>query len=204
MSILRKSNSKTSSRRQIAIKGVQDSVLMLPGNQYRVILQISSINFELKSSDEQDALIEMYQSFLNSLTSSLQIVTRVREMDIDRYLAGYEAKMRKEKEEVYKTQIKNYIDFVKGLIKTNKILSRQFFIVVPYSTKEKADFELVKEQLNLSVSLIDKGLGKLGMHTRRLENLEILELFYSFYNPHQAKRQPLTERTLEMLNEAPL
>ena len=74
MSILRKSNNKASSRQQIAIKGVRDSVLILPDNHYRMILRISSVNFELKSEDEQDAIIETYQNFLNSLACPLQII----------------------------------------------------------------------------------------------------------------------------------
>ena len=60
MSIFRKSNNKTSSRKQIQIKGVKDGILLLPGNKYRAVLELSSINFELKSEAEQDALIETY------------------------------------------------------------------------------------------------------------------------------------------------
>ena len=76
MFALQKSRSKTSSRSQIAIKGVRDGILMLPGNQYRAVLQVSSLNFELKSEEEQDAIIDTYESFLNSVGSSLQVLIR--------------------------------------------------------------------------------------------------------------------------------
>lgn len=202
MSLLKKSNSKTSSRRQIAIKGVDDGVLILPGNEYRAVLQTSSINFELKSEEEKDAIVETYQSFLNSLSFPVQIIIRVREMDVDRYLEDYGARLKTEKDAVYKKQIKGYTKFVKELIKTNQILSRQFYIVIPYTAKDKTSIELVKEQLALSVNIVEKGLETLGMRTRRLESVEVLDLFYSFYNPKQAKLQPLTDQTMELLRKS--
>ena len=80
MFALQKSKSKTSSRNQIAIKGVRDGILMLPNNEYRAILQVSSLNFELRSEEEQDAIMDTYESFLNSVGSSLQILIRTREI----------------------------------------------------------------------------------------------------------------------------
>lgn len=190
-----------SSRHQIAIKGVRDGIMLLPEYKYRVILQISSINFELKSEAEQDALIDTYQSFLNSLATPLQIVIRVREMDMDKYLQDFRARMQKEDEKVYKQQVENYVEFVSSLITKNKILSRQFYVVIPHEAKEK-DFELIKEQLSLTADIVSKGLARLGMGARQLDSLEILDLFYSFYTPGEAKRQPLRAQTMQMLTEA--
>ena len=201
MSILRKSNKKQSSRRQIRIEGVRDGVLILPGGQYRVILQISSINFELMSEDEQDAIIDAYQNFLNSLNNPFQILVRVRELDMDKYLEDFAGRVSSEKTKVYKDQAKNYTDFVKGLVSTNKILSRSFYIVLPYSAKDK-DFSEVREQLRMRVGITTKGLGKLGMQTSRLNSLDALDLFYSFYNPARAKRQPLKDQTMSMLERS--
>ena len=97
-----KSKSKVSSRRQIQIKEVRDAILVLPNNEYRVIIETSSINFELKSEAEQDVLIEGFQNFLNSLPCPLQTVIRVREVDIDRYLDQISQSKKSEKEKVYK------------------------------------------------------------------------------------------------------
>ena len=199
MSVSMKSNKKASSRRQINIKGVQDGVLLLPGNQYRVVLEASAINFELMSDDEQDAIIETYQGFLNSLATPVQILTRIREMDMQKYLDGFRAKLEDEHEEVYRTQIENYTDFVEGLINTNKILARHFYIVVPFTDKDKVGFEAIREQLALNSDIVSKGLRRMGIRTRQLDSLEVLDLFYSFYNPGQAKRQPLTDQTLQLL-----
>src|SRR5437762_4112110 len=84
--LFHKSNKKMSSRQQINIKEVKDGVLILPGNQYRTVIETSSINFELKSDEEQDVLIDSFQNFLNSLSCPLQILIRVREIDVDHYL----------------------------------------------------------------------------------------------------------------------
>lgn len=200
MSVFKKANSKASSRRQIDIKGAREGVLILPNGKYRAVLQISSINFELKSEDEQDALIETYQSFLNSLSTPLQIMVRVREMDMDKYLEDFKDRLKHEKEKVYKEEIKHYTDFVAKLIKKNKILSRHFYVVIPYDSKD-GDFDVIKEQIALTVDIVAKGLARLGMHARQLDSIEVLDLFYSFYNPGLAKRQPLKLQTLKLLTE---
>lgn len=202
MSIFKKSNKKASSRSQIAIKGVEDGILILPGNRYRMVLQASSINFELKSQDEQDAIINTYRDFLNSLACPLQIVVRVRELDMDKYIEEFDLKMKDEKEKVYRQQIKNYTKFVRGLITKNKILARHFYIIVPFDARERQDFALVKEQLLLSSDIVTKGLARLGVHTRQLESLEALDLFYTFYSPQTAKRQPITDQTMQLLKES--
>ncbi len=201
MFILQKSNKKVSSRKQIDIEGVRDGVLILPDGHYRTVLSASSINFELKSEAEQDALIDTYQSFLNSLACPLQIVVRIREMDMDKYLEEFESRIANESVEIYKTQIQNYTKFVQSLISNNKILSRHFYVVLPFDDKD-ADFDMVKEQLNLNMDIVAKGLSRLGMQSRQLSSLEILDLFYTFYNPAQAKRQPISHQTLTLLNES--
>ena len=197
-----KSKSKVSSRRQINIKEVKEDMLILPGNKYRAIIETSAINFELKSEDEQDAIIDNFQNFLNSLPCSLQILIRVREVDIDKYLEEFSKKEGKEENEVYKTQIREYVEFISTLVSGNKILSRRFFIVIPYDvTDGKNDFELVKEQLALNQDIVVKGIEKLGMKTRALDSLEILELFYNFYNSDQIKSQPLKAEMLRPMFE---
>lgn len=195
-----KSKARVSSRRQIRIKEVKDNILILPGNKYRAVLETSAINFELKSEDEQDALIDNFQNFLNSLPCSLQFLIRIREVDIDKYLEEFAKKQEKESEKVYKLQITNYCDFIQGLVSGNKILSRRFYVVVPYEPKDgKNDFSLVKEQLLLNLDIVVKGLEKMGMKTKVLDSLEILELFYTFYNSDQIKSQPLNGETFKTL-----
>jgi len=200
MSVLQKSNKKASARNQIDIKGVRDSVLVLPHDQYRAILSISPVNFELKSEDEQDTIIDTYESFLNSVGCPLQILVRTREINMDKYLVDLAANKENEREAIYRTQLENYDEFIRGLITTNKILTRHFYIIVPYTASGKIDFNGIQEQLGLKVDIVRKGLARLGMSSRKLNDLEILDLFYSFYSPEQSKLQPLSEQALELIH----
>lgn len=202
MLLLSKSKNKASSRRQIQLKEVKDGVLILPHNRYRVVIETSSINFELKSEEEQDVLIDNFQNFLNSLPCPLQILIRVREVDLDRYVEQVSKVKEHEKEKVYKDQIDNYCEFVKNLVSGSKILSRRFYVVIPYThTDKNKDFNLVKEQLNLNRDIVLRGLEKLGMKARQLDSIELLDLFYSFYNPAQAKTQELKGQTIQFLSQ---
>jgi hypothetical protein len=199
MFALPKLNKKGSSRHQIAIKGVEDNVLILPNNEYRIVIETSSINFHLMSEDEQDAVVDIYKAFLNSLSFPIQIVQKVRALDLDDYLQSFEDKKEKETIDVYKNQIDGYTKYVKSLVKTNKILSRQFYIVIPYRTKGKETIELAREQLANRLAIAEKGLGNVGIKTRLLNSLEILDLFYNSYNASDAKQQPLTQQTIDLL-----
>lgn len=199
MFALPKLNRTGSARHQIAIKGIEDGVLLLPDNEYRVIIETSSINFHLMSEDEQDAVVDIYKAFLNSLSFPIQILQKVRALDIDDYLHTFEAKKKNEEAEIYKKQINSYTKYVQSLVKTNKILSRQFYIVIPYRSKGKVSIEVIREQLENRLAIVEKGLGNVGIKTRSLNSLEMLDLFYGLYNETDAKQQPLAQQTIDLL-----
>lgn len=166
-----------------------------------MVLEVPSVNFELKSEDEQDALIDTYESFLNSLPCPMQIIIRIRELDMSKYLAELQTQTSGEKEKVYKDQIKNYSEFVQELVADNRILSRRFYVVLPFAAKD-ADFATAKERLAVNTDIVSKGFKRLGIRTRQLDSLEILHLFQAFYNPLKAKQQPITDRVVQLLNSA--
>jgi len=200
MFAIQKSKNRQSGRNQIALKGVRNNILILPHEQYRAILEVTPVNFELRSEEEQDAIIDTYESFLNSVGSRFQILIRTREIDMDKYLEDLRQQLDGEIEPIYKQQLENYYEFIRSLIQTNKILTRHFYIIVPYSNSNKVDFELVREQLNLTLDIIAKGMTRLGTHSRQLTNIEILDLFYSFYSPAQSKIQPLKEKAFQLIH----
>jgi len=191
---------RSDSRNQIAIKKISDNILVLPNEEYRVILETSSINFELKSEEEQDVIIDSFQNFLNALPCPLEILVRVREVDVDKYVEDLEVMGKKEKEVIYKDQINAYSSFVKKLVSGNTILSRRFYIVIPYNNKENmADWKIIKEHLNLNRDIVIKGLERMQMKAKTLSSLEIINLFYSFYNSESIKTQPISKESLEAL-----
>lgn len=153
------------------------------------------------SETEQDAIIDTYQAFLNSLNTPFQILVRIRELDMDKYLASFNSTLDESDDQAFEDQTKSYTRFVKSLVTDNKILTRSFYIVLPYKAS-KDDFDVIKEQLKLTGDIVAKGLGRLGMQTRKLTSLEVLDLFYGFYSPVQAKRQPLSDQTLQMMKES--
>lgn len=200
MSLWSKSHKLGVSRDQMQIEEVRDGILVLPHQQYRAVLETSSINFELKSEAEQDVLIDGFQHVLNSLPCQLQILIRVRELDVDNYIEMIEASKTEEKEDAYKTQIESYSEFIRSLVSGNKILSRKFYVVIPYSPEDKqTEFAIIKEQLQLAQSVVTKGLEKLGMKVTPLDTLAILNLFYSTYNSRQYKTQPLQGNNIKNL-----
>jgi hypothetical protein len=190
---------KGSSRQYIAIEGVKDGILVLPKKEYRVIIETSSINFHLMSEQEQDTVVDIYKAFLNSLAFPVEILQKVRALDLDDYLHEFDKRAASEQSEIYKKQIDGYMNYVKALVKTNKILARQFYIIIPYHAKPRESIDIVREQLANQLNIVEKGLSKVGIKCRLLDSLEILDLFYASYNAEDAKLQPLTRQTIELL-----
>ncbi len=191
-----------SARDQIAIKAVIDDTLVIADGRYRLIMETSTVNLELKSEAEQDAIIDIFQSFLNGLNGPLQILVRTREVEADSFLAAINLRLKEESQPAYRDQLHGYAKFLKGLISVNRILSRNFYIVIEYDSDPKTDLPTVQEQLALQADIVAKGLQRLGMRCRQLSGLEILNLFYSFYNPKAAKSMPLSEKALRLMHSA--
>lgn len=195
-----KNKEKRSSREEIKIIEVRDNILVLDNNEYRQIIESSAINFELKNDEEQDLIIEAYQKFLNSLPCSIQILVRIRELDIDSYVAEVNKSKEKEKDKIYLKQIDDYGDFVKKLVDGNKIMSRKFYIIIPFrKINKKMQWAEIKEEINLLTKMVSKAFEKMQMKVKLLNDLEILNLFYQFYNHDSFKLQPLTEESLDNL-----
>jgi hypothetical protein len=193
MWLFQKSISKQSSRKQIDFEGINDELLKINRNEYRAILKVSSINVELRSDKEKDAILNLYQSFLNSLQHPLQIIVRIRAIDINKYLEGLSSKHRSKD----KT---SYNKFVKKLVKTNRVLTRTFYLVIPITSTD--NYLLVTEKANLRCELVKKSLSNIGIHSQRLSNSEILDLFYSLYNPEKSKTQPVSDLVFDALIKA--
>jgi hypothetical protein len=196
----------------VPIKEVKDGVIILKDGGYRAILMASSINLSLKSSEEQTAIIRQFQSFLNGLDFSIEIVVQSRRLDIRPYLLTLEDRMKNQTEQLLKIQTKEYIDFIRAFTDEVNIMTKTFFIVIPYSSNnikqtagffgkltgsegrsgqkelsqkevELAEFEEKRSQLDQRVGVIVSGLSGLGIRTSQLKTEEVIELFYKTFNP---------------------
>ncbi|MEK7558624.1 MAG: hypothetical protein AAB507_02240 [Patescibacteria group bacterium] len=195
----------------VPIKEVRDGVVILKDGGLRVILIVSSLNLALKSEDEQRAVISQFQNFLNSLDFSIQIFVQSRKLDIRPYVALLEERMKLQMEELLKIQIHEYIEFIKNFTDRTSIMTKNFFISVPYteailsakrplsflpmkkdaSEKKRDDIEIFEEarsQLEQRVSIVEQGLTGMGIRVIQLGTEEVVELFYKIFNPGDLSR----------------
>src|ERR1043166_6842496 len=116
----------------VPIKEVRDGVVILKDGSLRALLMASSINLALKSQDEQQAIIGQFQNFLNSLEFTTQFFVQSRDLDIRPYIALLEERLAAELDDLMKIQIREYISFIKDFTERANIMTKIFFIVVPY------------------------------------------------------------------------
>ncbi|OGG92888.1 hypothetical protein A2609_03495 [Candidatus Kaiserbacteria bacterium RIFOXYD1_FULL_47_14] len=188
----------------VPVKEIRNGVVVLKDGGYRGILICSSINFGLKSTDEQHAIILGFQNFLNTLDFSIQIVVNSRKMDLRPYLALLEEKAPDQKIELMRIQLREYIEFVRSFADQANIMTKSFYIVVPYSSNVSAanaisflrrestavksasadtSFEEDRLQLEQRLSLVVGGLANTGVRAIPLGTEELIELFYRSFNP---------------------
>lgn len=198
---------KSSTSQIIDIADVRDGVIILRNKALRAILMVSSINFALKSKDEQKAVIYGFQQFLNSLDFPVQILVQSRQLDIQNYLKMLTDKEQEQDNELLRVQTAEYAEFVKGLVQMANIMKKAFYVIVPFAAIEakresvikktikafkpakkvvftEESFLRYKEQLWQRVDHIANGLSGMGLKLQALDTENILELFYSLYNPN--------------------
>lgn len=198
----------------VPITEIRDGVLVLRDGGLRAILMVSSVNFALKSEDNQEAILLQFQNFLNTVDFSVQIVIHSRRFDVRPYLALLEARIKVQQNELLKIQTREYIGFVRSFTESVAIMSKTFFIAIPYSptpVKLKGglpiglrrknptaavattDFNENRTQLEQRVSIVEQGLTRCGLRTARLGTDEEIELFYKLFNPGEEQHAVVTK-----------
>lgn len=192
----------------VPIKEIRDGVIELKDGGLRAIVLANSINLSLKSGEEQKAIILQFQNFLNTLDFSVQVCIESRRLDIRPYLLLLENRMKIQNEPLMKLQTKEYMEFIRNFTESVNIMTKTFFIVVPYSENtfipsnnnvldnlfkkksneekklaEKMDFEEKRSQLEQRVSIIQQGLNRCGIKSAQLGTEEAVEVFYKVFNP---------------------
>jgi len=203
----------------LAIDSIRDGVIVLKDNHgLRMVLMASSFNFALKSSEEQDATIMQYENFLNSLDFPIQFVISSRKLNISPYLETLKEREKEETNELLKIQTGEYIEFVRSFVELTNIVTKTFYVVVPFSptiaektgiasflpslfgaragaprTGDENSFTEYKNQILQRVDSVSAGLRRFGIRSVALNTEELVELFYGLYNPGEAERQKLKE-----------
>lgn len=199
--------STQASQQFVPVREVRNGVAVLEDNSLKAVLMASSVNMSLKSPDEQQSILIQFQNFLNSLDFSVQIYVQSRRYDVRPYVALLERREKEQINDLSKVQIREYIRFIKTFTEQTNIMTKNFFIVVPYTPsfldasnnpfnglfdskkKQKTTgssnetFEINLAQLDQRVYIVQQGLTRTGIRTSQLGTEELVELFYRIFNP---------------------
>lgn len=194
----------------VPVRDIKENVVVLKDGRLAMILLASSINFALKSADEQRAILAQFQTFLNTLDFSIQFYIQSRRLDIEPYLEQLRAREPDQDNDLMRIQLREYIEFIRTFTNEVDVMSKNFFIVIPYNplaltignnfsslfgskgnTKaaDEMKFEEQRLQLEQRAALVEQGLNRIGVRTIALENEALVELYYHIFNPTEVGRQ---------------
>jgi len=184
---------------------IKDGVIILKNKGLRTVLMVSSLNFALKSFEEQNAILYQFQNFLNSLDFSCQILVQSRRLNITGYLDKLADIETKEENELLQIQITEYRKFIEQIVKGGSIMQKTFYVIVPFSIMEaqifggeakmpkipsltEEMFQRGKSQLMQRVEFMALGLRACGLQSVPLTTLELAELFWALHHPEEAEK----------------
>ena len=205
-----------STQQYLSITEIRDDAIILKDGTLRGVILVSSINFSLKSEEEQNAVIQGYIQFLNSLEFPLQVLIQSRKLNIDDYLERLKNIEKEQTNELLKMQTREYRQYIAELVQLADIMSKKFYMVVPYSAatmKSKGFFARFKEavsptseitikqkkfenyrlELAKRLEYIIDGLSSIGLQAVPLDTQSLIELFYNTYNPDTYDQQKLVD-----------
>jgi len=204
-------------QRYLDFAAVHDDTLVLKNGGLRAVLEVSSINFNLKSEEEQNAIIYSYQRYLNALNFPVQILIKSRKLDIDLYLENLKEKMRHQQNELLKRQMAEYIEYISKLVEYADIMEKKFYVVIPQNPpraekkgflqsfwekihpddkvediiRRRQEFKTLKTGLDERINVVTTGLENCGLSIKKLDTQKVIELFYQSYNPQLAREEKL-------------
>ena len=204
--LTRSDSAGSSTQKYVDVEEVKDGVIILKNGSLRAVLMVSSINFDLKSSEEQDTIIMQYQNFLNSLDFPIQIVISSRKINVNPYLDFLKQREKQTTNELLALQLVEYGNFIKNIAESSNIMTKYFYVVVPFYPVEnikggffekmfgKSDQKMAvnrkkelldtyKSQLWQRLDQITAGLSGTGVKLTPLDTEELIELLYNSYNP---------------------
>jgi type IV secretory pathway VirB4 component len=207
----------TSTQNSLLISEVKDGVVIMKDGSLRAVVLASAINFDLMSSQEQNAVEFSYQGFLNSLHFPIQIVIKSQRIDLDRYIEKLSKLRDSQPNPLLSALMEDYIANITGLIEEVNIMDKRFYVVVPFFppmtltktslvsgvsnifkptpliTVSSVDFENYKSELRQRVQQVTNGLNQMGIRAIALNTQELIDLYYTSYNPDVASSQKLID-----------
>ena len=198
----------------IPIKEIRDGIVVLEDGSLRAVLLASAINIALKSAEEQQAIIMQFQGFLNSIEFPIEISVQSRRYDIKPYILTLERRVSQQEEELLRLQTTEYIEFIKWFNDSVNIMSKKFYVVIPYTgsgitgpdnkkggvfgglfgskkdtfKQDSAKFEEQRSQLEQRIAIVKGGLSRFGVRSEQLNTEQTIEVFYNMFNPGENHR----------------
>jgi hypothetical protein len=212
-----KKNAALSTQRYLQFAGAHDDILILKNGGLRAVLEVSSVNFNLKSETEQEAIIRGYQQFLNALNFPVQILVRSRKLDIDQYIDSLKEKLKTQVNPLLRNQMAEYIEYIMRLIEYSDIMEKRFFVVVPVNPPRaekkglftdflayikpsdtvaniltrRREFAELKREMDSRLNVVTTSLENCGVSVRQLNTAEIIQILYQAYNPELSRTQKM-------------
>ncbi len=214
-----KPKNPNSTQNSLLLSEIRDNMVIMTDGSFRAIVACKSINFDLMSSREREGVEYSYQNFLNSLTHPVQILVRSQRIDIGPYLDRLIQIRRNQDNMLLNVLMDDYINFIDILSQEANIMDKSFFIAIPYYPQgdlgnvveqskgffsklftkpqnvvtkiDTATYEKAKTEIKNRVDGVMAGLFQIGIQSVLLNTKELGELYYNFYNPDTAVREPL-------------
>jgi type IV secretory pathway VirB4 component len=212
-----RAKAETSTQTHLRIAEIRDNTVILKNGGLRAVLKTSSINFNLKSEEEQNAIIYSYQGFLNSLEFPVQILVRSKKLDIAKYIEQVRKLGEKQENQLLQEQTYEYASYVEKLVEYADIMEKEFYVVVPYNPgrteggskvqsffqrlfpkdsygdlkQRHSEFETLKKNLSQRSNIVKSGLENCGLKVAEVETSDLINLYYNSYNPMTSRGQKL-------------
>jgi hypothetical protein len=193
---------KASTQSFIEIEEIKDDVVLMKDFSASVVIEVGAVNFWLLSNEEQSSMIYSYAGLLNSLSFPVQVLILSKKMDVSIYLDYLDGKINLQSNNLLKTRIVSYKEFIKNVVKKNTVLEKRFFFVIPFSPLElgvsganpgSLNKEYVISRAKTSLypkkDHLQRLLAKIGLRATVLQNQQLIELYYNLYNPSSTGRR---------------
>lgn len=193
---------KASTQSFIEIEEIKDDVVLMKDFSASCVIEVGAVNFWLLSNEEQASMIYSYAGLLNSLSFPVQVLILSKKMDVSIYLDYLDGKINTQTNDLLKTRLAGYREFIKNIVKKNTVLEKRFFFVIPFSPLELGVSGTNPGSLNkeyvvsrAKTSLYPKRdnllrlLSKIGLRGSVLQNQALTELFFNLYNPSSTGRR---------------
>lgn len=210
------SKASPSTQKYLEIAEIKEDTVVLKDGTLRAVILVSSINFALKGELEQQSLISAYMDFINSFDYEFQIVIQSRNINLDNYLNSLTGLIEGQKNDQLKAQMISYRNYLSQLLDSNDIMTKKFFVVIPYSALKserktffnklkdlftpgivlklsKDSFEKYKREIDIRAGQVMGQLESMGLKATRLDTQSLIEMYYSVYNPGTAQNQKMTD-----------